>query len=594
MMLFLSHLSFVAFAAEVFFAAYVIMKDPRPLLNWLFAMLSVEFSLWSLGYAYLYMSTTPEQAFFWYRVSSLGWVTIMVTGLHFVIIFTNTVKKTIRPFILFPTYIASIALLLKAWNGILYTKEFIWSDGLLLELGATESPWFWGYLAYNTTTLLVVIIILIHFINKTGKSNEKRRQVQGKIILRAYIFTSIFTYLFNIIGIIFNLTLPVIGHLAFLFGIGGIWYAMMRYQFLTISSVIASSSIISSMADLLFLLDQNGRIIQTNERASDFFPISQSMPFTSLINSPSDLKYFENLVPGDSTFIAHELKLRVNEEEAIPVRATISVISDQFDEELGYSVVAHDISDTIALEEKNRLIDNQLALAQRIQQNLMPSRNVPVPGPFRVSSLYLPMEKLGGDFYDILQMRDSDTLGIFVSDVSGHGVPAALITSMVKALMTTAGVVRNSPDELMAYLNQTLTGNLETNFLTASYSLLNSSDKTITMARAGHPPAYIIKPDSIESLYPSGTLLGVKSQATWEKAVYSFHPGDIFLCYTDGLTEATDCDGTLFEKQMEEILTRRLYDSSDELIHILADELSRFTCSHIREDDILIIAVEYR
>jgi sigma-B regulation protein RsbU (phosphoserine phosphatase) len=277
----------------------------------------------------------------------------------------------------------------------------------------------------------------------------------------------------------------------------------------------------------------------------------------------------------------------------LPVKAVISAIYDSFDDLLGYSLVAHDITEKLALADKNRIIEEQLVFAQRIQLNLMPPARESVPGPFRISSHYQPMEALGGDFYDLIHFSDESSLGIFVSDVSGHGVPAALITSMVKALLTTAGEVRNFPEKMMEYLNHMLMGNMESNFLTAVYGLIESERKTITVARAGHPPAYIIRSDSIEIIAPRGPLLGLMQGDFWKHQTYRFEPGEIYLSFTDGLSEALDQNGQIFEDLLMDILSQRAYCNADELIQVLTDRLNTFTGKRNKQDDKLIVAVEY-
>ncbi len=102
------------------------------------------------------------------------------------------------------------------------------------------------------------------------------------------------------------------------------------------------------------------------------------------------------------------------------------------------------------LVEAQNLILEELELARRIQHHLIP--RVP-PGNLNSAAHYLPMEQVGGDFFDYIHFRDSDNIGIFMSDVSGHGVPAALITSMLKSFILQAGVRRENPAAMLEYVN---------------------------------------------------------------------------------------------------------------------------------------------
>jgi len=93
------------------------------------------------------------------------------------------------------------------------------------------------------------------------------------------------------------------------------------------------------------------------------------------------------------------------------------------------------------LQERNQIIEKDLKLEQRIQKQLIPQKNLYL----FIDVLYKPMEAVGGDFYDFISFRETNTVGIFISDVSGHGAHAAFITSMIKTLILQAGSARNNP-----------------------------------------------------------------------------------------------------------------------------------------------------
>ncbi len=175
-------------------------------------------------------------------------------------------------------------------------------------------------------------------------------------------------------------------------------------------------------------------------------------------------------------------------------------------------------------EEKNLAMQQELLLASQIQKNLMP-HDVPSFLGLQIATLYHPMQELGGDFYDFMDMPHSSQRGIFISDVSGHGVSAALITSMVKALLDNAGENKKSPSLLFSYLNNKLMDKTSENFLTAFYGVYNERDKTLTYAGAGHPFPFLIREGKIIALESRAMVLGVFDAIGFEEKKPCFKKG---------------------------------------------------------------------
>ena len=143
------------------------------------------------------------------------------------------------------------------------------------------------------------------------------------------------------------------------------------------------------------------------------------------------------------------------------------------------------------LKEKNESMERDLQMAKLIHGQLMPSKT---PGDF-IHSFYKPMDMVGGDFYDFIHFRDPDKLGIFISDVSGHGLAAAFITSMVKTIILQSGEKKLNPADLLSFINEILYNQVGGNFVTAFYGIYDKKTRMLTFANAGHNPPYVISPD---------------------------------------------------------------------------------------------------
>lgn len=204
-------------------------------------------------------------------------------------------------------------------------------------------------------------------------------------------------------------------------------------------------------------------------------------------------------------------------------------------------------------EEKNLAMQQELLLASQIQHNLMP-HDVPSFLGLQIATLYHPMQELGGDFYDFIDLPHFSQRGIFISDVSGHGVSAALITSMVKTLVDNAGENKTSPSLLFSYLNKKLIDKTSENFLTAFYGVYNEKDKTLTYAGAGHPFPFLIRKGEIISLESRAMVLGVFDLIDFEEKTLALQKRDRILFYTDGLTEAYNSQNQPFSSKLKNLL----------------------------------------
>jgi sigma-B regulation protein RsbU (phosphoserine phosphatase) len=195
------------------------------------------------------------------------------------------------------------------------------------------------------------------------------------------------------------------------------------------------------------------------------------------------------------------------------------------------------------LQQAYQQIDQELALAQRIQSSFLP-RTLPQVPRSRFAVHYLLKDRVGGDFYDVFRL-DEHHVGFYVADAMGHGVPASLLTIFVKKGVRTKEVQGKTyrlipPDEVLGGLNHDLIEQRlsENPFITMVYGLFNHRDYTLTFARAGHPyPLYIPRQGDLQLWRQEGLLLGVVD-ARFPASTYAVEPGDKILLYSDGIDSA--------------------------------------------------------
>jgi phosphoserine phosphatase RsbU/P len=194
-----------------------------------------------------------------------------------------------------------------------------------------------------------------------------------------------------------------------------------------------------------------------------------------------------------------------------------------------------------AISEARRLValDRELSIAREIQSSILP-QSMPRVAGISVVARYQPMTAVAGDFYDFLDFGE-DRLGVLIADVTGHGVPAALIASMVKVALASQQSLADRPAELLAGMNRTLSGRLAGRYVTAAYLFIDHRSGIVRYAAAGHPPLLHARAsDRVERIERNGILLGFYEEATYPEIELRLNGSDRFLLYSDGLIEAAN------------------------------------------------------
>jgi sigma-B regulation protein RsbU (phosphoserine phosphatase) len=191
-------------------------------------------------------------------------------------------------------------------------------------------------------------------------------------------------------------------------------------------------------------------------------------------------------------------------------------------------------------------IETELETARKIQSSILPA-GVPELKGLRIAAAYYPMTSVAGDFYDFIRINQNQA-GFLVADVSGHGVPAALIASMIKVAMQTVAKLALDPAALLKRLNEILGQQLRGQFLTASYLYIDSQIHRARYSAAGHPPLlyWDSAAQQLQFIESNGLFIGAKKEADYPNRELTFSRGDRFLLYTDGLTEAMNAAGEAF------------------------------------------------
>jgi serine phosphatase RsbU (regulator of sigma subunit) len=192
------------------------------------------------------------------------------------------------------------------------------------------------------------------------------------------------------------------------------------------------------------------------------------------------------------------------------------------------------------LSKQLHALNEELEMARQIQLSILPHSVPQLPG-LDIAARYSPMTSVAGDFYDFLQIDDQH-IGILIADVSGHGLPSALIASMIQVALAGQASHACEPARVLAGLNHALAGKFTMNFVTAAYVYMDLEKKLLRYAGAGHPPVLRFRGSEGKTaqLLENGIVLGMIDDAEYPTLEIPLEPGDRHVLYTDGIPEAAD------------------------------------------------------
>ncbi|MEW5957144.1 MAG: two-component regulator propeller domain-containing protein [Chloroflexota bacterium] len=239
-------------------------------------------------------------------------------------------------------------------------------------------------------------------------------------------------------------------------------------------------------------------------------------------------------------------------------------------------------------------IEQELAVARRIQQSILPAR-VPQLPRLDVQVRYRPMTSVGGDFYDFYDI-DQERLGVMVADVSGHGVPAALIAAMAKVAFSVQKPIARSARLVMTSMNETLVDHIGKQLLTVSYVYFDMERGRLSHANAGHWPLLLWRKrdQSLHQFKPDGVIMGWLTDIDYVATELELEAGDRILLHTDAIVEIRNADDELFgEERFHQFIEDRQDLSASEFSDSLLAHLAAWSGHNNGfEDDLTMIVID--
>ena len=245
---------------------------------------------------------------------------------------------------------------------------------------------------------------------------------------------------------------------------------------------------------------------------------------------------------------------------------------------------------TLNRDQQLNSINQELEIARRIQRSILP-RGSPIFENVVVAARYIPMTSVAGDFYEFID-SGSAGLGLLIADVSGHGVPAALIASMVKVAIQSQRHCAENPGCVLAGVNEALCRNTQNQFVTAAYIYLGMDRSIFTYAAAGHPPMLLLRAGQVSRISENGLVLALLPSQNYTSTTQPLLSGDRFLLYTDGLIEATNAGGEEFGyERLINLLQVSGAKSAEETADLILNTVNDWSFS--QNDDLTFIVCDY-
>jgi sigma-B regulation protein RsbU (phosphoserine phosphatase) len=316
--------------------------------------------------------------------------------------------------------------------------------------------------------------------------------------------------------------------------------------------------------------------------------------------------HYENSVLNVTSLLAVPMRFRhkvmglvcvVNRVDGVPLserdQSLLQALADQASLSIYYAQFRE------ALEEKRRL-DQDLELAQRIQQGLLP-RELPNVNNLDLHAFYLAAQNVGGDYYDVIEL-DDHRVGFAMADVSGKGIGGALMTTICRSVLRAHAGQHEDPAMVLREVNQTMTADIyEDMFVTMLYMVFDTETCELSMARAGHDPAFLLYPDEphVQTMESSGMAIGLVEGdlfgETIETVTVKLEPGATVLVYTDGITEAMNESG---EEWGKEPLARALVDSRERspegMCREIREQVLTFVGDTPQSDDMTLLILKVK
>jgi sigma-B regulation protein RsbU (phosphoserine phosphatase) len=366
---------------------------------------------------------------------------------------------------------------------------------------------------------------------------------------------------------------------------------------------------IESAANGIIITDTKGVIQWVNPAFCRLtgFSIEESVgsTFNIISSGKHDKAFFEDMwhTISSGKVWHNEIINRRKNGELYTEEMTITPVKDRKGNISSFVAIKQDISERKRLEEisarEKKSMETELDVAREIQMDMLIDKFPPFPEKtdLDIYARLIPARQVGGDFYDFFWI-DEERFCFLVGDVSGKGVPAALMMAVTKTLLKSGINQESSPAKTLTFVNNEISRENEKNmFITVFVGILNTTTGYLTYSNAGHTPSYILGGNGGETVILKelhGVVIGAVEGLKYKESVVRINRGDTVFVYTDGITEARDIDNKLFsDERLHNLLVTNKFTNSEELIDLVFKDVLNHEKGADSADDITALSIHY-
>jgi PAS domain S-box-containing protein len=536
--------------AIVLLGEYILLKDVRNPLNRVFAAFCAVAGAWGFVEFMYRQAATPAVAEFWLKIYAFAWPNVTPLVLHFALIFTDKKNWLKKKSTYLMIYLPSILISITDFGTDLITP------------GAVRLPWgfapaipdfrlyYWlGSLWVAALGGLSLILVWRYRYENIG---PKKKSQAGLILVGVALPLTA--------GMVTHVILPALGIVfpelttTFLVAlVAFVGYGISRYGLFRVSPESAAENIVSTMSDALIIIGPKGNLLSVNKALLDMLGYAEEelLGKYAVVLWAEDRQIrplLDRLLSEGIGFKNIEDRFLKKNGETIDVLVSTSVVRDQAGQLAGFVAIATDVTELKRAEKARDIADYLQEVMLKLPKSL--------PG-IDFSHLYRSATEaahVGGDFLDVFEL-DSHRIGIVVGDVSGKGLEASALTSLIKDTIKAYANLNGSPSFIMNKTNELVVKVSEGPvFASVFFGILSTATGELVYCNAGHPPGLIKRAGKVSALEPTGMVIGAFEAAHFAESRVGMLRGDTLVLYTDGAIEARR-EGELFgERRLAELI----------------------------------------
>jgi len=340
-------------------------------------------------------------------------------------------------------------------------------------------------------------------------------------------------------------------------------------------------------------------VLGQGEMMGDMSLVLENQRHTASARALSDTKILEMTRENFANLLGRssQLALRIMQEMSDRLRhseeTTIHELREKNHQLINAFNMLSKAQEQLVQKEK---IEHELKMARQIQQNYLP-KEVPVLPGWRLAAYWQPAHEVSGDFYDFISLPNN-LLGLLIGDVTGKGVPAALVMATTRSVLRAVALSKSdgdqiSPGTLLEKINNTLCADMPQNmFVTCLFAILDPQTGRLCFSNAGHPLPYLRTAQGVMQPKATGMPLGLIPDMHYDEREIILGQGECLLMYSDGLVEAHNAHGEMFSfARLQGLMAGCEY--GPELISMLMEQLAGFVGdANEQEDDVTLVSLE--